>query len=226
MAELVMAIEDEREIRDLIRCQLGRAGFRTAWIADGEEGLRHVFAQRHDAVVLDLMLPGRGGLEAQREARGEPSTRGLPVVVLTARSAVDAEPPHGVRVGAVLWAAHRSASDFVRGLRIDREEFSRGAQRGLPQSPSATDLTADVAWGMPERRLLAGVSEAVHEHGGRPLRFRRIERYETARHEPSLRVHDGIVIVAATEPGEEERLRLVHAVTERSGRLEIQGAAD
>jgi two-component system phosphate regulon response regulator PhoB len=38
-------------------------------------------------VVLDLMQPGRSGLEVLRELRGEPSTRDLPVVVLTARSA-------------------------------------------------------------------------------------------------------------------------------------------
>ncbi len=87
MAELVMVIEDEKEIRDLIRYHLERAGFRVAAAADGEEGLRHLFASRHDAVVLDLMLPGRSGLEVLREVRGEPSTRDLPVVVLTARSA-------------------------------------------------------------------------------------------------------------------------------------------
>jgi two-component system alkaline phosphatase synthesis response regulator PhoP len=87
MADLVMVIEDEKEIRDLVRYNLERAGFRVTAVADGEEGLRRLFASRPDLLVLDLMLPGRNGLEILREVRGEPATRDLPVIVLTARSA-------------------------------------------------------------------------------------------------------------------------------------------
>ncbi len=87
MSELVMVIEDEKEIRDLLRYNLERAGFRVAAFADGEEGLEQLFASRPDAVVLDLMLPGRNGLEILREVRGEPATADLPVIVLTARGA-------------------------------------------------------------------------------------------------------------------------------------------
>ena len=87
MAEMVMVIEDEKEIRELIRYNLERAGFRIQMVSDGEEALQRLFASRPDAVVLDLMLPGRSGLEVLREVREEPSTRDLPVLVLTARSA-------------------------------------------------------------------------------------------------------------------------------------------
>jgi two-component system alkaline phosphatase synthesis response regulator PhoP len=87
MADLVMVIEDEREIRDLVRYNLERSGFRVTAVADGEEGLRRLFASRPDLLVLDLMLPGRNGLEILREVRAEPATRDLPVIVLTARSA-------------------------------------------------------------------------------------------------------------------------------------------
>ena len=81
-----MVIEDEKEIRDLVRYNLQRAGYRVAAAADGEEGLRQIFAARPDALLLDLMLPGRNGLEILREVRGEPATRDLPVLVLTARA--------------------------------------------------------------------------------------------------------------------------------------------
>lgn len=87
MSELVMVIEDEKEIRELLRYNLERAGFRVAAFADGEEGLAQLFASRPDAVVLDLMLPGRNGLEILREVRGEPATADVPVIVLTARGA-------------------------------------------------------------------------------------------------------------------------------------------
>src|SRR5258706_10173652 len=80
-----MVIEDEKEIRDLVRYNLERAGFRVALAEDGDSGLERLFASRPDALVLDLMLPVRNGLEVLREVRDEPSTRDLPVLVLTAR---------------------------------------------------------------------------------------------------------------------------------------------
>src|SRR5262245_25365321 len=82
-----MVIEDEKEIRDLVRYNLEKAGYRVAAAGNGEEGLRQVFAARPDALVLDLMLPGVNGLEVLREVRSEPLTHDLPVLVLTARSA-------------------------------------------------------------------------------------------------------------------------------------------
>jgi len=87
MSDLVMVIEDEKEIRDLLKYNLEKAGFRVAAFDDGETGLDQLFASRPDLVVLDLMLPGRNGLEILREVRGEPATADLPVMVLTARGA-------------------------------------------------------------------------------------------------------------------------------------------
>src|SRR5438477_7661421 len=87
MSELVMLIEDEKEIRDLVRYNLERAGYRVSALVDGEEGLERVFASRPDLLILDLMMPGLNGLEVLRELRGEPATRDLPVLVLTARAA-------------------------------------------------------------------------------------------------------------------------------------------
>jgi DNA-binding response OmpR family regulator len=87
MADLALVIEDEKEIRELIRYNLERDGFRVTAFGDWEEGLQRVFAARPDVLVLDLMLPGRNGLEILREVREQPSTRDLPVLVLTARAA-------------------------------------------------------------------------------------------------------------------------------------------
>ena len=87
MSDLVMVIEDEKEIRDLVRYNLEKAGYRVAAAGDGETGLQQLFAARPDALVLDLMLPGMNGLEILRELRAEPTTHDLPVLVLTARSA-------------------------------------------------------------------------------------------------------------------------------------------
>src|SRR5437773_47691 len=162
-----MVIEDEKEIRDLVRYNLQRAGYRVAAAADGEEGLRQVFAARPDALVLDLMLPGRNGLEILREVRGEPATRDLPVLVLTAR-ATEMDKllgfEHGAddyltkpfsprelvaRVQALLRRARpdRSAPLLeVGGLRID--PLAREARHGgalLDLTPREFDLLAFLA---------------------------------------------------------------------------------
>jgi DNA-binding response OmpR family regulator len=87
MSDLVMVVEDEKEIRDLVRYNLEREGYRVATVADGEKALEQIFASRPDALVLDLMLPGRSGLEVLREVRDEALTRDVPVLLLTARAA-------------------------------------------------------------------------------------------------------------------------------------------
>ncbi len=87
MSDLVMVIEDEKEIRDLVRYNLEREGFRVSAAADGDAGLDQLFAERPDMLVLDLMLPGKNGLEILRELRAEATTREIPVLVLTARGA-------------------------------------------------------------------------------------------------------------------------------------------
>jgi len=86
MPELIMVIEDEKEIRELLRYNLERAGYRVRAVGDGEQGLEELFATRPEVLVLDLMLPGRNGLEILREVRAEPATRDVPVLVLTARA--------------------------------------------------------------------------------------------------------------------------------------------
>src|SRR6185369_10802339 len=86
MSELILVIEDEKEIQDLIRYNLEKAGYRVSVAKDGDKGLEQLFATRPDAVVLDLMLPGATGLDILKEARAETSMQDLPILVLTART--------------------------------------------------------------------------------------------------------------------------------------------
>ena len=78
----VLVIEDEPGIVDFLRRGLEAAGFRVEAAVDGIEGERLALSGRFDAVVLDLMLPGKGGLEVlEAVRRGLPA---MPVIVLTA----------------------------------------------------------------------------------------------------------------------------------------------
>jgi len=82
----VLVVEDEPDIRDLIVLHLARDGFRCRSAADGTEALREVRAATPDLVVLDLMLPGLGGLDVCRRLRSDPATASLPIIMLTAKS--------------------------------------------------------------------------------------------------------------------------------------------
>jgi two-component system alkaline phosphatase synthesis response regulator PhoP len=83
----ILIVDDEREIRDLLRYNLEREGYTVLTAQAGEEALERIFATRPDLVLLDLLLPGLSGLEVLREVRAEPSTRELPILLLSARGA-------------------------------------------------------------------------------------------------------------------------------------------
>jgi two-component system, OmpR family, response regulator MtrA len=79
----ILLVEDDPSIRELTERGLRSAGFEVLSAADGDEGLARFHGDRPDAVVLDLMLPGKDGLEVCREIR---ATSAIPVVMLTARA--------------------------------------------------------------------------------------------------------------------------------------------
>lgn len=79
----ILVVEDDPSIRELTERGLRMAGFDVVTAASGDEGLERFRADRPDAVVLDVMLPGKDGLEVCREIR---ATSAVPVVMLTARS--------------------------------------------------------------------------------------------------------------------------------------------
>jgi len=146
VSELVMVIEDEKEIRDLVRYNLEKAGYRVAAAADGEEGLKQLFASRPDVLVLDLMLPGINGLEIVREVRGEPLTHDLPVLILTARSA-EMDKLLGFEQGAddYLTKPFSPRELVARVGALLRRTKPTGMGRALEAGPLRVDLDAHVA---------------------------------------------------------------------------------
>jgi DNA-binding NtrC family response regulator len=83
----VLIIDDEEEIRESIEMLLSSEGFAVSSAASGEEGLRKIEENLFDLVLLDLMLPGKSGMEIQKDIkRVDPS---LPVVILTAMAAIE-----------------------------------------------------------------------------------------------------------------------------------------
>jgi len=85
MAQHVLLIEDEPNIAEAIRFILSRDGWRVSILTDGIGAEAAVRQMLPDLVILDLMLPGRSGLEILAALRSDPATAELPVMMLTAK---------------------------------------------------------------------------------------------------------------------------------------------
>jgi two-component system phosphate regulon response regulator PhoB len=81
----ILVVDDEPDITALVAYHLARAGFRVKTAATGPEALDAVRMEPPDLVVLDLMLPGRSGLDVLAELRRRDETRDVGVILLTAR---------------------------------------------------------------------------------------------------------------------------------------------
>jgi DNA-binding response OmpR family regulator len=93
----VVLVEDQRKMADFIRKALQAEGFSVDWFQSGEDLLLALKAQRYDVIVLDIMLPGRDGLQTLQDLRK--SGVGTPVILLTARGEVE-DRVRGLNAGA------------------------------------------------------------------------------------------------------------------------------
>lgn len=75
-------MEDEPKLAQILVAYLGKAGYRTIHIADGRDAVPAVRSEAPDLILLDLMLPGRDGVDICRELR---SFSEIPVIMITAR---------------------------------------------------------------------------------------------------------------------------------------------
>lgn len=135
----VLVIEDEAAVANLVAEALRDEGHEVECCARGDDGLVQLGLNRHDALVLDLMVPGADGWEVLRRLRA--SGRRLPVLVLTARDAVE-DRVAGLDLGADDYLAKPFAAAELRArLRaILRRHASEPVRRH-----AVADLTVDTA---------------------------------------------------------------------------------
>ncbi len=94
----ILVVEDEARIRAFLGRAFEAEGFIVDVASDGEQGLERALSGAYDGVVLDLLLPGQGGLEVLRQLRLR--HHDLPVLILSARSDI-ATKLRGFELGAV-----------------------------------------------------------------------------------------------------------------------------
>ena len=95
----VLIVEDERALADVLAFNLESEGCEVHLAHDGRDGLSKARSLLPDLVVLDVMLPGMDGLEVCRELRSDARTRGVRVLMLTAKGE-EVDEVVGFRIGA------------------------------------------------------------------------------------------------------------------------------
>lgn len=95
----ILVVEDEPDLRTLLRRQLERDGYRVALAEDGVDALEKAWSEPIDLVILDLMLPHLDGTEVCRRLKRDERTSSLPIVMLTAKQEPD-DRIKGLELGA------------------------------------------------------------------------------------------------------------------------------
>ena len=83
--KIVLVVDDEASLRTLVRANLEIDGFEVAEAVDGIEAMDALRVSRPDLVLLDIMMPGKDGIEVLEEIAADSRLRSIPVILLTAK---------------------------------------------------------------------------------------------------------------------------------------------
>jgi len=135
----ILVAEDERDLNEMIRKKLTSEGYSVDTCYDGEDALAYLDVTEYDGVILDIMMPGRDGLQVLREMR----RKGIhtPVMFLTARDSIE-DRVKGLDAGATDYVVKPfSFKELMARVRaMTREKY--GTSSSILQ---VGDLTMDTA---------------------------------------------------------------------------------
>jgi DNA-binding response OmpR family regulator len=177
----ILVVDDDADIRLLVRELLDRRGYSVTEARDGNEALRVFFDERPDLVVLDVAMPGLDGWQTLERIR---ELSDVPVVMLTAK-ATELEKTRGLRAGADDYVT----KPFGRQELLARVEGLLRRARGRAEQPETYSddfVTIDFA-----RREVAVRGEAVELT---PLEFRLLTAF--VRHPNQVLTHEQLLELA------------------------------
>ena len=99
MADKVLIVDDEPAVLELVRRNLEKGGYRVVTASDGQEGMRALYAERPDLVILDVRMPGLDGWQVCQRIR---DMSDVPIIMLTAR---------------------REEADIIKGLDLGADDY-------------------------------------------------------------------------------------------------------
>jgi two-component system phosphate regulon response regulator PhoB len=100
--ETILVVDDEEDIRELIKIKLVQEGYKVLSAETGEHALELIKDRWPALIILDLMLPGIDGLEVCKQMKNNPKTQHIPIIMLTAKA---------------------EATDIVLGLELGADDY-------------------------------------------------------------------------------------------------------
>ncbi len=97
--EKIFIVEDEEDILELIRYNLGQDGYEIDYVTNGDEAFDKICATIPNLIILDLMLPGTNGISICKALKAEASTKSIPIIMVTAKGEEN-DIVHGLEIGA------------------------------------------------------------------------------------------------------------------------------
>src|SRR5262249_21371395 len=85
MAKLIIVVDDDKEIREIVSVALKYNGFEVAAVSNSQQLQRLLAVRIPDLIILDIMMPGQNGYQIFNALRNDAQTRGIPVMIMTAR---------------------------------------------------------------------------------------------------------------------------------------------
>jgi DNA-binding NtrC family response regulator len=189
----ILLVDDDAAFRHVMAGELGRLGYEVTTASSGEEAIQRVAATEPEVVLLDLRLPGMGGLEALRSINANsPATE---VIMLTGHGAIDTA-IESIRIGAFDYVVKPCPLDEL-DVRIQRALERRNLRRRanlLERGLTPPNLESSFIGESPEFRRLLNVIHKVAPSDA------------------------AVLIMGETGAGKERVAKLIHALSPRSSR--------
>lgn len=85
MNKTIIIVEDDENIREMVKMALTSFSYEVIAFDNAEDALTAIYKAVPDLIIFDIMLPGMSGLDATKQLRGNPKTKDLPIIMLTAK---------------------------------------------------------------------------------------------------------------------------------------------
>ncbi|THF65543.1 response regulator [Pseudothauera nasutitermitis] len=117
MTKKILIVDDEQNIVISLEFLMKREGYEVSVASDGEEAVARIRAEQPDLVLLDVMMPKKGGFEVCQEVKSDAALKGVRILMLTAKGR-DTEVAKGLAMGADAYMTKPfSTKDLVEKVR-------------------------------------------------------------------------------------------------------------
>lgn len=118
MDKIILVVEDDKFLRELISQKLVKEGYKISEAVDGEEGIKKIKEEKPELVLLDLILPGIDGFEVLAQAKADPATEKIPIIILSNLGQRE-DIERGLKLGATdyLIKAHFTPGEIIEKIK-------------------------------------------------------------------------------------------------------------